>query len=238
MAKIKNLSNILKLLECSDMSEWSATIVKLARQYDFPYIYFGIKPSRAASCRSAFVQTNFPAAWQRLYDAHYFRIDPIALHCHEHIHPLVWDATTFATERQQEFFEEGCQYGLRSGIGFPIYGPQGQAGILCLASDGVARDDARIRASLSLLRDYACESYLRVSRSPAAKPPLALLTPRELECLKWVTAGKTSWEMSRILSCSEATINFHISNVTRKFGVQTRAQAVIRAISEGVVVPL
>lgn len=238
MDKIENLNEMLQLLECRDMSEWSATIVKLARQHDFPYIYFGIKPSRAASCRSAFVQTNFPTAWQRLYDAHYYQIDPIALHCHEHIHPLVWDAATFATERQQEFFEEGCQYGLRSGIGLPIYGPQGQAGVLCVASDGAARDDTRIRASLSLLRDYVCESYLKVSRSQAANLPPTLLTPREHECLKWVMAGKTSWEMSRILSCSEATINFHISNLTKKFGVQTRVQAVIRAISEGVVVPV
>jgi LuxR family transcriptional regulator, quorum-sensing system regulator LasR len=234
MNKAENLNELPQLLECRSMSEWSATIVKLARQHDFPYIYFGIKPSRAASCRSAFVQTNFPTAWQRLYNERYYQIDPVALHCQEHIHPLVWDTTTFATEQQQEFFEEGCQYGLRSGIGFPIYGPQGQAGVLCLASDGAARYDVRVQASLSLLRDYACESYLKVSRSQASLLS-TLLTPRELECLKWVIAGKSSWETSRILSCSEATINFHISNLTKKFGVQTRAQAVVRAISEGVV---
>ncbi|MGV2287162.1 LuxR family transcriptional regulator [Trinickia sp. YCB016] len=238
MDKIENLNETLELLECKDINEWSESIFKLARQYDFPYVYFGIKSSRGASCRSAFVQTNFPAAWQRMYDVHYYPIDPIALHCTQHMHPLVWDAETFATERQREFFEEGCQYGLRSGIGFPIHGPQGQAGILCLASEGKARNDARIRASLSMLRDYACESYLKVSRSQAGSPPSTSLTPRELECLRWVTAGKTSWEMSRILSCSEATINFHISNLTKKFGVQTRRQAVIRAISEGLVAPV
>jgi LuxR family quorum-sensing transcriptional regulator LasR len=238
MDEVENLNAMLELLECKNMSEWSASMFKLARQYGFPFVYFGIKSSRAVSCRSAFVQTNFSTAWRHLYDRCYYEIDPIALHCHRHVHPLLWDETTFASDRQREFYEEGSRYGLRSGIGYPIYGPQGQAGILCFASDGPPREDVRIRASLSLLRDFACESYFNVSRIEETGGPVTALTPRELECLRWVTAGKTSWEMSRILSCSEATINFHVYNVTRKFGVQTRAQAVIRAISEGLVAPL
>ncbi|WP_376767374.1 helix-turn-helix domain-containing protein [Paludibacterium denitrificans] len=38
------------------------------------------------------------------------------------------------------------------------------------------------------------------------------LTPREKECLSWVSAGKTSWEIARILNVAEATVIFHISN--------------------------
>ncbi|WP_395004658.1 helix-turn-helix transcriptional regulator [Undibacterium sp.] len=33
------------------------------------------------------------------------------------------------------------------------------------------------------------------------------LTASELECLKWVIVGKFSWEISRILSRSAATVN-------------------------------
>ncbi|MDN7429374.1 LuxR family transcriptional regulator [Burkholderia sp. AU45388] len=235
---VEDLNVMLKLLECKNVNEWSAAMFKLARQYGFPSVYFGIKPSRAVSCQSAFVQTNFSAAWRRMYDGRYSEIDPIALHCHRHVYPLLWDETTFASDRQREFYEEGRRYGLRSGIGYPMHGPQGQAGILCFASDDPARQDLGILASLSLLRDFACESYFNVSRIEDTGGPATALTPRELECLRWVTAGKTSWEVSRILSCSEATINFHIYNLTKKFGVQTRAQAVIRAISEGLVAPL
>ena len=53
------------------------------------------------------------------------------------------------------------------------------------------------------------------------------LTERETEVLLWVMEGKTSWEIGRILSISERTVKFHLSNIYRKFGVTTRAQAIV-----------
>ena len=46
-------------------------------------------------------------------------------------------------------------------------------------------------------------------------------------------AGKSSWEISRILNRSEATINFHIANIKQKFEVGSRQQAIIKAIRLG-----
>jgi LuxR family transcriptional regulator, quorum-sensing system regulator LasR len=240
MKTIGNLSELLLLLECKHGEEWSAMLFKLTRRYGFPYVFFGIKQSKAATCKTAFSETNFSSTWLRTYEEQFHDVDPIASHCRHHAHPLVWDAATFVTERQHQFYEDGCHYGLNSGISYPIHGPQGQAGLFCLASSdktASARIDTQTRASMALLRDYLCESHLKMIRIDKVWQSTTVLTPRELECLKWVTAGKTTWEMSRILSCSEATVNFHISNVTKKFGVQTRRQAAIRAISEGLVVP-
>ena len=58
----------------------------------------------------------------------------------------------------------------------------------------------------------------------------AKLTERENEVLLWVTEGKTSWEIGRILSISERTVKFHLSNIYRKLGVTSRAQAIVHAI--------
>jgi LuxR family quorum-sensing transcriptional regulator LasR len=241
MKTIGNLSELFLLLECKHSDEWSEMLFKLAKHYGFPYVFFGIKQSKTATCKAAFIESNFSSAWLKTYAEQFYDIDPIASHCRHHAHPLVWDADTFVTERQHQFYEDGCQYGLHSGIGYPIHGPEGQAGLLCLASSEESAVsvgmDTQTRASMALLRDYACESHLKMTRIDKVWQSTTVLTPRELECLKWVTAGKTSWEMSRILSCSEATINFHISNVTKKFGVQTRRQAAIRAIGEGLVDP-
>ena len=65
----------------------------------------------------------------------------------------------------------------------------------------------------------------------------AHLTRRELEVLKWVMAGKSSWEISRITDCAEATVNFHISNIRQKFNVSTRQQALVKAIALGILNP-
>ena len=40
-----------------------------------------------------------------------------------------------------------------------------------------------------------------------------------------------------ILGCSEATVNFHISNIRFKFKVNTRQQAIVKAISLGLINP-
>jgi LuxR family quorum-sensing transcriptional regulator LasR len=49
--------------------------------------------------------------------------------------------------------------------------------------------------------------------------------------------GKSSWEISKITGCSEATVNFHMGNIRQKFNVNTRQQAVVRAISLGLITP-
>jgi LuxR family quorum-sensing transcriptional regulator LasR len=71
----------------------------------------------------------------------------------------------------------------------------------------------------------------------AQRAALPRLTRRELEVLQWVMAGKSSWEIARITSCSEATVNFHLANVRQKFDVNTRQQAVVKAIALGLLTP-
>jgi DNA-binding CsgD family transcriptional regulator len=57
------------------------------------------------------------------------------------------------------------------------------------------------------------------------------LSPRELEVLKWLKLGKTSWDISVILNISERTVNYHVNNIVQKLGVSTRMQAVSEAFA-------
>jgi diguanylate cyclase (GGDEF)-like protein len=61
------------------------------------------------------------------------------------------------------------------------------------------------------------------------------LTARELECLQWSAIGKSSWEISTILSISESAVNFHMANIRSKFDVSSRRQAVVQAIRFGLI---
>jgi DNA-binding CsgD family transcriptional regulator len=58
------------------------------------------------------------------------------------------------------------------------------------------------------------------------------LSERELECLEWVSLGKTSWETGLILGVSERTINFHLLNAARKLNVYGRQAAVAIALRQ------
>ena len=61
---------------------------------------------------------------------------------------------------------------------------------------------------------------------------LPKLSDRELECLEWVSVGKTSWETAIILGVSERTINFHLLNACRKLNVYGRQAAVALALRQ------
>lgn len=66
-----------------------------------------------------------------------------------------------------------------------------------------------------------------LARLPLAKGEAEFnLTKTELVIMSWVTRGKTSFEISKILEITERTVKFHLSNVYSKLGVCNRAQAV------------
>lgn len=72
-----------------------------------------------------------------------------------------------------------------------------------------------------------------ISSKNISKNPLTLLTKREIKVLEWVKKGKTSWEISEILSISKRTVDFHINNVRVKFGASNRSHAIAIAIENG-----
>jgi len=63
------------------------------------------------------------------------------------------------------------------------------------------------------------------------------LSNRELQCLAWVSKGKTSWETATILGLSESTVNFHLRNASKKLNVYGRQACVAQAIYLGLLTP-
>ncbi|RYE41525.1 MAG: LuxR family transcriptional regulator [Hyphomicrobiales bacterium] len=61
------------------------------------------------------------------------------------------------------------------------------------------------------------------------------LTEREIDCLNWTAAGKTSAEISEILGLSEHTVNHYLNRATRKLDTVNRTQAVAKAIRTGII---
>ena len=237
------LTELMQLLDSKDASAWSQALFALARQSGFDQVLFGLVGSRHAKLENAFLRSNYSEAWRERYDANKLAyVDPTVSHCLASSVPLVWAPDTFGAPSQRELYEEACGHGIRTGVTFPIHGPNGEFGVISFASD--ARPDPLFERvvsdalpSLALIRDYAFASAGRFLGQRVAAEPPPRLTRRELEVLCWVMAGKSSWEISRITNCSEATVNFHMANVRQKFNVNTRQQAVVKAIALGLITP-
>jgi DNA-binding CsgD family transcriptional regulator len=59
------------------------------------------------------------------------------------------------------------------------------------------------------------------------------MTKRELECIKWASDGKTSWEISQLLSISQRTVDFHLANCITKTDSINRQQAIVKCVQNG-----
>jgi DNA-binding CsgD family transcriptional regulator len=69
--------------------------------------------------------------------------------------------------------------------------------------------------------------------TPGGPAKAAGLTPRELEILGHVVAGRTYGEIARSLVVSEKTVSSHVSNLLRKTGSTNRVDLARWAISAG-----
>ncbi len=237
------LNQLLSLMNSRSEAAWRTALFDVADSLGFSSVMYAALPSKHANIETSFLHSNYSPAWRQRYEAeklHY--VDPTVQHCMSSVLPLVWQPEAFNQTEQLALYEEASDHGIRSGITFPMHGCNGEAGLISFASDmkpGPAFNAqlTHYMSELSLLRDYAFESSLPFMRAHAHAEPIPHLTRRELEVLKWVMAGKSSWEISRITDCAEATVNFHISNIRQKFNVSTRQQALVKAIALGIISP-
>lgn len=233
-------------LLCSCTVEgWRDLIFRMGRDLGYGQTRLAILPDPNAPIEAehAFQQTNYSPDWLDKYTAEKMhRIDPTFAHCLSKSIPQVWSPEIFSSPKQKEMYEEACGHGIRSGVTLPIHGARGELGIVCFVSEAKPTRHFQLEAArhipeLSCLRDYIFEGALQfIGQLSNAKENIRV-TGRELECLKWSAMGKSSWEIGCLLNCSEATVNFHFSNIRRKFNTNSRHQAVVRAINMGLINP-
>lgn len=63
------------------------------------------------------------------------------------------------------------------------------------------------------------------------------LTERQLECLRWISRGKSSTDIGDIMRISKRTVDHHVNVICERLGVRTRVQAVACAVDHGWLVP-
>ena len=124
--------------------------------------------------------------------------------------------------------------GIVDGVVIPLFVGHGLLGMMLLGGEMHGRLNDGI-CFLRLLSVFFCDRLCAMRRDVLREE--YGLSAREFECMKWVAAGKTDWETGQILSISPKTVNYHVENAKRKFGVSTRLQGVVAAILSGAVEP-
>ena len=88
------------------------------------------------------------------------------------------------------------------------------------------------KAALHLVAIYA-HARARALIAPSADGrKQTRLSAREIECLKWSSAGKTAWEIGQILSISERAVEKYIGSAGAKLNTVNKVHAVAEAMRQ------
>jgi DNA-binding NarL/FixJ family response regulator len=94
-----------------------------------------------------------------------------------------------------------------------------------------------LRGESCLPDEMSAQLLQRLARQAAAPaaPLVDRLTPREHEVLRLLAEGKTNREIAAELVLSPGTVKIHVERIIAKLGVSDRTQAVVRAITLGLI---
>jgi DNA-binding CsgD family transcriptional regulator len=124
-------------------------------------------------------------------------------------------------------------------LAISLTGYHAETAVLMVKADESIGDWAARRPTLArelrALGQYFHQHMLRIFGRGNERA--IIVTAREIDCLKWMAAGKTAWEASTILGISERTVRFHLNAAREKLKCATTTQAVAKAVSQQLFVP-
>ncbi len=220
-----------QLSESHDDDAMRTVMADAAAAFDLQCFAYLLMPRDGKS--PAALISSYPVLWTDHYlKEHYEQLDPVIALAHERTEPFEWGlgADGFQMSPDQgRLFDEASAFGIRCGFTVPICDGRGPIAAVTFASDQrrqVFQHTISHNARVLQLMSISLHAH---ARRKLVRDPLingVRLSPRELECLQWVTAGKSAWEIGRILGISHNTVTFHVENAKAKLGVRTRHQAV------------
>ena len=212
----------------------------IARAYQVDYFTFHLFRPRAAGPDSPFVRTNYPNGWVSHYLLNdYIRIDPVVAHAFKTEAPFCWSALVL-DRAQLGMMQTAVQMGLGlSGFSVPHRDKMGRLSLLSFNAQMPQGGETWVpylEAQGQALRDLAEDLHFKaLSEIFTASGDLPQLSPREYECLKWTSEGKTHTEIAIILNLSEHTVRSYLKVARIKLDSVSRAQAVAKASAIGLI---
>jgi DNA-binding CsgD family transcriptional regulator len=201
----------------------------------FTHCAYGLRLPHPLSNPKTIMLNNYPQGWRERYASQgYLKADPTVLHGRQSQKPLIWSDNVF--EPARKLWEEARSFGLCVGWAQSSLDAVGVGGMLTLSRPHDPLTSAELESQEIKMRWLVNIAHLSLSRifnQKVVGQRQPDLTGREIEILKWTGDGKTSGEISDLLSVSENTVKFHIKNAVAKLQTANKTAAVVRAAMLG-----
>jgi LuxR family transcriptional regulator, quorum-sensing system regulator LasR len=235
-----DLDAILSEFRGADQSPEGAikTFARLGNALGYDHVVAEYLPEKSSG-RKIVSASNYSEKWteesSRLPLVDVLR-DPILQHLDSRVDPIVWDERDYVNADLSSLYERYYGHGIGSGIALSVRGSKGD--YVCVGfsnSQRLEKSELQPTRQLGSLFIAASAMFNSMKGQPKPSNDRPLLTPREIECLKWAHVGKTGWETSMILGISQATATFHLKNAIQKLEASNKTHAVVCAVQRGLI---
>lgn len=217
--------------------------IELSEALSFPWVAYASPThhGKASIVTAPYptILTNYPTGWlEQYYRERYERIDPVISNSWQYSTGFKWADVYRAkdtTDEQKQMLNSASEFGLRSGVSIPLFGPNSSLAIMSFARQEPIEvaDSVMVELRLAAYQFHSIASEI-IMKDRTDKNKYKL-SRRECECLYWAALGKSSWDISKIIGISESTVNYHIKNTMYKLGTSNRIFTVVKAIKLGLV---
>ncbi|WP_081074068.1 LuxR C-terminal-related transcriptional regulator [Burkholderia multivorans] len=227
-------------LKDKDLSrgDFLSRISEFSNLLNFTFWTFGIRHPVPISKPTLIIHSNISdIEYPDHFSERHLKEDAVLRHCYTSTLPLVWNADDASST---PFSQKGLlTQGIRFGWSISMRDVTGTLAWFTLArnTSPVSPDELDENEYSMIWLAYATHSKLHMN--PAHEGPKdgrPNLSPREREVMKWTAAGKTAFEIGKILGIAETTCIFHITNATRKLGGVNKTHAIARAALMGLII--
>lgn len=206
-----------------------------AKSMGFDHCAYGLRVPWPLTNPRILMLNNYSTSWQKRYaEAGYLFIDPTVQHGRQSQTPLIWTEDVFTGCRQ--LWEDARFHGLSVGWAQSSLDSNGVGGMLSLARSHDALTPNELQAKESQMHWLVNIAHLTLSRvliEKATQSQRIVLTPREVEVLKWTADGKSAQEIADILNVTKHVIDFHIKNAINKLQTANKTAAVVKGAMLG-----
>lgn len=235
-----------KSRDCKSLDDLSSLVQSIFYEMGFPKWAYQTESQTMFTKPEPVLVHNYPAEWEQYYVANECsKIDPVITLGKDLATPFQWSNLIEGvelTEQQKSYYADAHSCGLNDGLAVPISSPYGAPSVVSMVSDESGKETASKLThyhdqliAISCAFHCIAKDFLR--HGPVDNTEQQVLSARERECLTWIFHGKTTWEISQILSISERTVIFHIENTRAKLNAANRYHAVLKALVEGHIAP-
>ncbi len=204
----------------------------IADRFAIDHVTFHIVNNVKFDLDNPFIRTTYPSEWVTHYLLNNYVVsDPILQRAMIQKDPFCWSEID-PNDAAQKIFAKAQEFGLGgNGYSIPCWDALGRKSVLSLNSrlDGDAwkvflqkNREHLIGISQDVHVQAVAEAFAELDEVPQ-------LSPREFECLRWTSEGKTYSEIAIILDLSEHTIRSYLKAARLKLNSVSLAQAVAKA---------